>query len=134
MRTIKTYANRAPFYNAFTSGSWSMMLKMGLGFGLLRNKFSVHPLAAEHARRTTKKANPEVRPFFAKASCECASLQIQFRFAAATSTVPSGLTLTVIIGFGAFICAKCFSSVEVLKSYVDCHDPSDTVARKYWLP
>ena len=44
-----------------TSGSWSMMLKMGLGFGLLRNKFSVHPLAAEHARRTTKKANPEVR-------------------------------------------------------------------------
>src|SRR5215472_1643630 len=60
--------------------------------------------------------------------------QIQFWPRAATARVPSGSTLTAIMGFRGFECASCFSSVEVLKSYVDSHDPSDTAARKYWLP
>src|SRR6516162_1035609 len=85
-------------------------------------------------QKPKKKANPEVRLCLLQTSPELSIGLIQFWPPAGTSTVPSGSTLTVISGFRGFACATCFSSVEVLKAYVDSHDPLETATKKYRLP
>src|SRR5215469_16182755 len=96
-------------------------LSLSLRFGIC--------LSAKH------KGEPWVRLCLLTTIAKTAGLaHIQFWPRPATSTVPSGSMLTAIMGFRGFACASCFSSVEVLKSYVDSHDPEDTAARKYWLP